>query len=129
MTSFGSTSAIANSVPGTDLVSVQLIPIETLNDLFNYYRENMDKHIHHIITNTDTFGSIRRRSTILASAICTVAAFSSGSKYYENLLKAFKIEVSGKLFSDFYTFDDVRALCLGALWLRDVSNSLNGLDA
>lgn len=127
MTSFGSKSAITNSVPGADLVSVQLIPTETLDGLFNYYKENMDSNIHHILTNTETFGSIRRRSTILASAICTVAAFSSGSKYYENLVKAFKIEVSGKLFSDFYTFDDVRALCLGALWLHDVSNSLNGL--
>ncbi|KAJ5278853.1 hypothetical protein N7478_004225 [Penicillium angulare] len=129
MTIFTSKSSIPNSVPGADLVSVQLIPTETLDDLFNYYRENMDDHIHQILTDTDTFGSIRRRSTILASAICTVAAFSSGSKYYENFLKAFKLEVSGKLFSDSYTFDDVRALCLGTLWLRDVSNSLNGLDA
>ncbi|KAJ5311519.1 hypothetical protein N7476_007379 [Penicillium atrosanguineum] len=38
-----------------------------------------------------------------------------------------KNEVSGKLFTSSYTFDDVRALCVGTLWLPEVSKALNGL--
>ena len=83
--------------------------------------------MHYLLTEDDSLASIRERSSLLTTAICTVATFCMGSKEYHQCLKMFTNEVSRKLFSDKYEFDDVRALCIGALWLNDVSSVLNGL--
>lgn len=110
-----------------DLVSCGLITLQKAEDLFAFYRQNLDPCIHFILGENDTLASIRARSSLLTAAICTVAAFCVCSTDYKVCLNAFKHEVSGKLFSNRHTFDDVRALCIGALWLNEISSALNGL--
>lgn len=112
---------------GSDFISSGVITVDVAESLFTFYQQKLDSYAYHILVDGDSLATIRRRSTLLLAAICTVSAFSSGSPHYRSLLIHFQNEVSGKLFSSSYTFDDVRALCIGTLWLPEVSKALNGL--
>lgn len=110
-----------------DLVSCGLILHKEAEDFFAFYKQNLNPCIHHVITESETFATIRARSPLLLAAICTVSALCTGSKHYAPMLKYLTSQVSGKVFSSRHTFDDVRALCIGALWLNEVSTALNSL--
>jgi hypothetical protein len=110
-----------------DLISRGLISRESAEGHFTFYHRYLDPYIHHILGDADSLADIRSRSSLLTAAVCTVAAFCAGSKEYQTCLDAFTQEVSGKMFSVHHTFDDVRALCIGALWLGNISSALNAL--
>jgi hypothetical protein len=110
-----------------DLISSGLISNESAEKHFKFYHENLNPYIYHILSEKDTLSNVRSRSFLLTAAVCTTAALCAGSADYQNCLNAFTRQVSGKLFSTHHTFDDVRALCIGALWLNDVSSALNAL--
>ncbi|KAJ5112544.1 hypothetical protein N7532_000589 [Penicillium argentinense] len=115
------------SKQGSDFICHQLIPINVAETLFTFYKTNMDTFAYDILTRTDSLASMRERSSLLTAAICTVAALCSGSEHFRVLFDHLKSEVSGKVFSNNHEFDDVRALCVGALWLNEVSTALNSL--
>lgn len=115
------------STQGSDFVSLGLITIDIAETLFAFYQQKLDSYAYHILVDGDSLATIRRRSSLLTAAICTVSAFCSGSQKYRSLLNHFQNGVSGKLFSSSYEFDDVRALCIGTLWLPEVSKALNAL--
>lgn len=121
------TDKTAHSGHRPDLISCGLISLDTAQTLFNFYQQHLDPCIHHILNENDTLASTRARSSLLTAAICTVAAFCSGSRGYQTCFTYYTNEVSGKMFSSKYTFDDVRALCIGSYWLNEVSSALNGL--
>jgi hypothetical protein len=110
-----------------DLISCNVISPATASEYFAFYKDHLDHHIHYLFSENDTLASVRARSSFLTAAICTVAAFCTGSSDYRNCFKAFTNEVSRKLFANNYDFDDVRALAVAALWLNDISSALNGL--
>ncbi|KAK4891270.1 hypothetical protein LTR27_010072 [Elasticomyces elasticus] len=83
--------------------------------------------MHYELAKDSSFQKVLSRSPFLLTAICTVAAFCSGSEDYQACSQLFQNEVSRKLFATHYDFDDVRALCIGAIWLGDLSATLNGL--
>lgn len=115
---FPMTSSILHdfsSKQGSDLVSRGLIAIDIAESLFAFYQQKLDSYACHILVDGDSLATIRRRSSLLTAAICTVSAFCSGSQHYQSLLDQLQHEVSGKLFSSSYEFDDVRALCIGTL--------------
>lgn len=110
-----------------DLISSGSISQDSAEEHFRFYHENLNPYIHHILSEKDSLANMRSRSSLLTAAVCTTAALCAGSADYQNCLNAFTHEVSGKLFSTHHTFDDVRALCIGALWLNDISFALNAL--
>ena len=112
---------------GSDLISSRIIPPEVAESLVTFYKSNMNSFAYDIITDTDSLGTLSARSSLLTVAVCTVAAFCSGSPHYKVLIDYLKNEISGKVFSNNHEFDDVRALCIGALWLNEVSTALNSL--
>lgn len=114
-------------IPMPDLISSEVISVESAETLFGYFRETLNPYIHHILSERDSLANVRARSSILAAAICTAAAFCTGSVDYKTCFTAFKQEVSAKLFATRHTFDDVRALCIGAFWLTEISSTLNAL--
>lgn len=116
------------TTPGRpDLISRGIISYDTAETFFQFYQQNLDPCIHHVLAEAGTLATTRSRSSLLTAAVCTVAAFCTGSKHYQGCFDALTHEVSGKMFSPRYTFDDVRALCIGAFWLNEVSSALNGL--
>ncbi|KAK0509191.1 hypothetical protein JMJ35_008562 [Cladonia borealis] len=118
-----------SSSGGIDLASRGLVSQKTLEKHFDYYCENLDHFIHRILPAGDTLASVQRRSSLLLAAICTTAAVCAGSDDYQTCLDAFIGEVTTKMFSSTHTFDDVRALCIGAFWLGKISSALNALAA
>ena len=116
-----------SSSVGIDLASRGLVSQKTLEKHFKYYCENLDHFIHRLLPAGDTLGSVQKRSSLLLAAICTTAAFCAGSDDYQACFDAFIGEVTAKMFSSTHTFDDVRALCIGAFWLGKISSVLNAL--
>ena len=112
---------------GPDLVDRGVISQQTSEKHFTFYRENLNPYIHHLLTDDDTLASVQRRSSLLLAAICTTAAFCAGSSDYHTCFDAFIHEVSAKMFTSIHSFDDVRALCIGAFWLGNASSALNAL--
>lgn len=112
---------------GLDLISCGLISLETAESLFSYYNENLEPLMHNVLEDNATLATTRRESSLLTTSICTVAAFCTGSGSYQSCLKYFKREVSDKVFASEYSFNDVRALCIGAFWVNEISSALNGL--
>ncbi|KAH8646161.1 hypothetical protein BX600DRAFT_503807 [Xylariales sp. PMI_506] len=110
-----------------DLIACRRISLTAAQECFTYYKKNLDPCVHHILEPSDTLADVRLRSSLLTAAICAVSSLSTASQDFQACYNAFTAEVSEKLFSDHYTFDDVRALCIGAFWLHDVSSALNGL--
>ena len=96
-------------------------------ECFQFYHEKLNPYLHYILPAKDSLAVVRSRSSLLTTAICATAALCSGSPNYHNYLDAFRREVSSKLFSTHHTFDDIRALCIGAFWLNDISSALNSL--
>lgn len=121
------TNGHPNSAYRPDLISRGVISLASAESCFAHYKEHLDPYIQYMLTDNDSLASLRSRSSLLTAAICTVAALCTGTNEYQRCLDAFKAETSRKLFADSYEFDDVRALCIGSLWLTDVSSALNGL--
>ncbi|ETN40060.1 uncharacterized protein HMPREF1541_04335 [Cyphellophora europaea CBS 101466] len=110
-----------------DLVSQGTLSMSTAQELFDYYRSSLDRYIYRILPEHDTLCAVRTRSPLLVAAICATAAFCQGLPESEACLKALTDCVSRKLFAKDHTFDDIRALCIGAFWLNDVSYALCSL--
>jgi hypothetical protein len=110
-----------------DLISNNVISLESAEDHFKFYQEKLNPHIHYIIAEQDSLAHIRARSPLLTAAICATAAYCTGSLEYQTCIEAYTKEVSSKMFSGNYIFDDVRALCIGAFWINDKSYALNAL--
>ncbi len=112
---------------GPDLVTRGLISQHTVEKHFKFYRQCLNPYIYHPLTNVDTVADLLKRSSLLLTAICATAAFCAGSDDYEACLEIFINEVSATMFLHNHSFDDVRALCIGAFWLGKESSALSAL--
>ncbi len=112
---------------GPDLVTRGLISQHTLEKHFHFYHKCLNPYIYHPLTNVDTVANLLKRSPLLLGAICATAAFCAGSDDYEACLEIFINDVSATTFSHTHSFDDVRALCIGAFWLGKESSALSAL--
>lgn len=101
--------------------------MEAASGYFDFYKTHLDPLIHHVLEDTATLAGIRARSSLLTAAICAVATFCTGSSDHKACVNVYMNEVTRKLFSTRYEFDDVRALCIGAYWLSDIAAALNGM--
>jgi hypothetical protein len=110
-----------------DIISRGVITLNAANHCLAYFLEHLNPFLHDILDPKDTLTDIRARSSLLTAAVCTVASFCSASDRYKACYDAFISQVSGMLFSTHNSYNDVRALCIGALWLDDISPTLSGL--
>lgn len=94
---------------------------------FTFYRNSLDPLIHYILTESDSFSSLRSRSQFLAVAICSVGAHCTGAPDRSEWLELFRNLVGARTFAKQHAFDDVRALCIGAFWLSDLATALSAL--
>ena len=113
--------------PSSDQTVHRILPETNILVHFNFYRHHLDRYLHHILSEEDTIALISARSPVLLNAICTTAAFCTGSADYHPCLTLLKESVSRLLFATVYHFDDVRALCIAALWIKEISAACHGL--
>jgi hypothetical protein len=112
---------------GPDLISQGLISLEAAEEYFEVYRNSMEPCIYQILAADDCLAKIRARSSLLTAAICTVGSLCTDSANHKRCYDTFLNEVSSRLFSRHHSFDDIRALCIGAFWVNKVSSTLIGL--
>ncbi|KAL7787069.1 hypothetical protein V8C37DRAFT_274688 [Trichoderma ceciliae] len=111
-----------------DIVSSGLISLDAAEEYFTVYQTLMDPFLHRILPDEDCLANVRARSSFLTAAICTVGAlYTAAPDNYAVCYEAFLEQVSGKFLGSNQSFDDVRALCIGAFWLPKVSSSIMAL--
>lgn len=115
------------ALPTSDIISRGVISSALAEQFVTYFLEHLNRHLHGILSDRVTLSELRERSPILTAAICTVASFCSASDAYQSCYDAFVGQVSSMLFATRSSYDDVRALCIAALWLDDIGPTLSGL--
>lgn len=115
-------NATANS---SDLISKGIITLENAKLYFSKYQERLDHFVYRILGDhsTVTFESTRKASPLLIAAVCTVGALHFAAKPEDfDLCRAEFIALSEKQsFTTTPSIENVRALCIGAFWLTDLS--------
>jgi hypothetical protein len=113
-----------------DFIGQGIISQSEAENLFNWYMENVYQLLwagmlvpHH------TLQAARRHSTLLTAAVLTIAAMHAPGRG-EALQKCYNVFVTltySTLLSRVNSLDDIRALCLAAFYLSNLSYKLSGL--
>lgn len=92
------------------------------------FRDNLNQYLYNIALAHDDLESARASSSLLTSAIFTVAALHVPQHHhlFQMLYSEFLRLVSTSMFDRGHRLDDVRGLCIGAFWLMDISWKLSG---
>jgi len=115
------------ALPTLDIISQGVISITAAEHCLAYFLDHLNRYLHGILSEQVILSDLRARSPILTAAVCTVASFCSASDTYQSCYDAFVDQVSRMLFATRSSYDDVRALCIAALWLDDIGPTLSGL--
>ena len=112
-----------------DFISRGFVSVQEAEELFDYFARIMNQLLWGgIILVHNDLTSVRRGSSLLSAAVLTVAALHIPNKT-ETLNKCydeFVSLVSSTSLTRYHTLDDIRALCIGAFWLSDLSWKLSG---
>ena len=109
-----------------DLVDRGIIALDDAESFFRLYSQRLDHFLYTILAEHDTLASVRKSSPLLTAAICAVGALHTPSNLYYACYQHFVSLASSKMFSKKNNHDDVRAFCIGAFWLSDISWTLVG---
>ncbi|KIW82266.1 hypothetical protein Z517_05293 [Fonsecaea pedrosoi CBS 271.37] len=116
--------------PEDDLISRGALPHHVARELFSFF----DTTMNHILWGGIALvhrdlESARRSSSLLCAAILAVAALHipQGEEMFEFCYSEFVSLISGSLIYRDHNLDDIRALCIGAFWLSDLSWKLSGV--
>lgn len=128
-------SIVRHSAVGEqDLISRGIISIATGEQLFARFVRNHNPLLWGgIIFPYQTLGETRRASVLLSTAVFTIAALHSpgggGPETLQRCYDSFVSLVTSSSLSRNHNLDDVRALCLGAFYLPNLSWRLSGQAA
>ncbi len=112
-----------------DLVSLGLITLAEAEDLFSLFKTTLSRYLFDAtIQESRTLLSVRESSTLFFTAIITVTSLHipGREKTYALAHKHLRDLIATSFFDRFHTLDDVRALCIAAFWLPDLSWKLSG---
>lgn len=112
----------------SDIISKGIIPLEDAERLTTLYLKRLDHFAYSIVNKFTNLQSIRKRSPKLTAAICTVSALHDpqSDRFYEPCLEEFKKLLSDSMFNRRVDRESLRAMCIGAFWLSDISWTLSG---
>ncbi|EXJ77963.1 hypothetical protein A1O3_09122 [Capronia epimyces CBS 606.96] len=110
-----------------DLIDRGIITLKEAESFFGIYYRRLDHFIYRMLSEHDSLASVRTSSPLLTAAICTVGALHTPStQHFQACYQHFVDLASARMFARGHTQDDVRALCIGAFWLHDISWTLVG---
>ncbi|KAL6251429.1 hypothetical protein RBB50_001638 [Rhinocladiella similis] len=125
-----SPSAIRGQMAGDfDIIDCGVISMVDAESFFTLYYQRLDHFLYRILDEHDSLASVRKSSPLLTAAICAVGALHTPSSHYQACYQHFVNLASTRMFSKRNNHDDVRALCIGAFWLSDISWTLVGTAA
>lgn len=116
--------------PVNDFISAGLVSVADAERLVNLYLNRID-HFMYMIGGGARYrdlDSLRRGSPILTACICTVAALHdpASNHLYGVCSREFRRLMAASMFDRRIDRDHMRAMCIGAYWLHDVSWTLSG---
>ncbi|KAL7274529.1 hypothetical protein RUND412_002574 [Rhizina undulata] len=111
-----------------DFISRGLITLSEGQELFELFRDSLNHYLFGIAFAHDTLNSVRSSSSLLSAAIFTVSSLHLPQHHhlFRICYREFLTLVSSSMFDRCHRLDDVRALCIGAFWLTDLSWKLSG---
>ncbi len=109
-----------------DIVDRGIITLADAEGFFQLYHRRLDHFLYRILSEHDSLASVRKSSPLLTAAICAVGALHTPSDQYQACYRHLVSMASAKMFSKRNSHDDIRAFCIGAFWLSDVSWTLVG---
>jgi hypothetical protein len=115
----------------SDLVSERIISLEEAEEMLALFRRMHSRHLFSAsISPEATVESIRSSSTVLFTSLMLVTSLHVPGKesVHEMCHSRFMGLVSLVIFDRFVTLDDIRGLCIAALWQPDLSWKLSGLS-
>jgi hypothetical protein len=110
-----------------DLITRGVVSLENAESFFSVYSQRLDHFVYRILIDHDSLSSVRASSPLLTAAVCAVGALHNSSTEFDACYEEFINLSAAQVFSKKNTADDVRALCIAAFWLSDVSWTLVGL--
>ena len=127
------TSPTEEHMPGqalvTDFISRGVVDISEAEELFHHFDQVLNRYLWDgaCLTHKD-LTSARRSSSMLSAAILAVTALHLPSKErtFDTCYTEFAKLASESMLGNHHNLDDIRALCIGAFWLADVSWKLSG---
>ncbi|KAJ5555539.1 Transcription factor [Penicillium sp. DV-2018c] len=113
----------------TDLISRGVVDIQEAEELFYQFDQVLNRYLWDgaLLAHKD-LTSVRRSSSMLCAAIMAVTALHMPTKErtFDTCYTEFARLASDSMLGHHHTLDDIRALCIGAFWLADVSWKLSG---
>jgi hypothetical protein len=113
----------------TDFISRGVVDIQEAEELFYQFDQVLNRYLWDgaLLAHKD-LTSARRSSSMLSAAILAVTALHMPSKErtFDTCYTEFAKLASESMLGHHHTLDDIRALCIGAFWLADVSWKLSG---
>ncbi|OJJ08818.1 hypothetical protein ASPVEDRAFT_204662 [Aspergillus versicolor CBS 583.65] len=125
----GSNGAVSQDIePANDFISRGCIGENAARHLFRRFVDRFDHFCYGIICPHETLDSLRRSSTLLTAAVCTVGALHEAERStdftvcHKELLRL----LSTRMLTYRYSVDDIRALLVASYWLGNISYTLIG---
>lgn len=113
----------------TDFISRGVVDLQEAEELFYHFDQVLNRYLWDgaLLAHKD-LTSTRKSSSMLSAAILAVTALHLPSKErtFDTCYTEFAKLASGSMLGHHHTMDDIRALCIGAFWLADVSWKLSG---
>ncbi|KAF2451763.1 hypothetical protein P171DRAFT_426228 [Karstenula rhodostoma CBS 690.94] len=111
-----------------DIISRGRISPENAQACLHLYRTKLDHFPYQILGDHDerSLSSIRAASPFLLAAICSVGSLHMAPGDFDACYEEFRAMYSSRSFAKDINLDDIRALCIGAFWLSEISWALVG---
>lgn len=113
----------------SDLISQSLINQEDADELFHLFKTSLSRYLFDAtLPESRTLKSVRESSTLFFTAIMTVSSLHipGKEKIYLACHRQLCDLITLSMFDRFHTLDDIRALCVAAFWIPDLSWKLSG---
>ncbi|KAI9928015.1 hypothetical protein MW887_002867 [Aspergillus wentii] len=113
----------------TDFISRGVMDLREAEELFYFFDNVLNRYLWDGMTLVhNDLASVRNSSSMLAAAILAVTALHMPNKErtFDTCYNEFAKLASESMLDRHHTMDDLRALCIGAFWLADVSWKLSG---
>lgn len=112
-----------------DLISLGVLTTEEAEEMFGLFKTSLSRYLFDAtIHESRTLVSVRESSTLFFTAIITVTSLHipGKEKIHATAHKQLRDLIAASFFDRFHTLEDIRALCIAAFWLPDLSWKLSG---
>jgi hypothetical protein len=118
------TAVEAQNAIQNDFISQGKVSLQDAEELFTQFTISLNQYLWGGIALVhDNLTSVRESSSLLSASILAVTALHAPGKehVFDSAYVEFLALVSESMFDHNHNLDDVRAFCIGAFWLSDVS--------